>query len=262
MKAGVLLSVGMHRGSGRQRVSHADLSALRLAQLSGMPVVGIHAGGFADLLKDYGAYGLRELVLVPGGAAGIARFAAESGIDLLIAGCMGEGSFAQGMLPYIVAQALHWDVIPAAVRLEAGDGTWKVAARLDGMTERRYVNVSDCLLVSHGAGAEQMTYAAEQRERLSIRAWDSRDDTLREPSHGASPGGGLDRRRMPQPPWTLPDAAQPARDRLAALRGEGAHSRGKVVIAPTPDDACRQLLGALRQAGFKIDAQRNQGVQR
>lgn len=261
MKAGVLLSIGMHRGSGRRRVSHSDLSALRLAQLSEMPVVGIHAGDFTDVLKDYGAYGLRELVLISGGPAGIAQFAAESGIDLLVAGCMGEGSFAQGMFPYLVAQALHWDVIPAVVRLEAADGAWKAAARLDGMTERRYLNAGGCLLVAHGGEVEHMAYAAEQRGRLSIRAWGSRDDTLPEPSDVEPFGGGLNRRRMPQPPWTLPDAAQPARDRLAALRGEGVQARGKVVVAPTPDDACRQLLGVLRQAGFRINAQRNQGAE-
>lgn len=262
MKAGVLLSVGVHPGSGRQRVSHADLSALRLAQRSGMPVMGIHAGGFADVLKDYGAYGLRELVLVAGGPAGIARFAAESRIDLLVAGCMGEGNFAQGMFPYLVAQALHWDVIPSAVRLESGDGAWKAAARLDGTTERRYVNASCCLLVVHRESAQYMTYAAEQRERLSIRTLDSREDALREPSLVTPFCGGSDRRSMPQPAWTLPDAALPARERLAALRGEGVQGTCRVVVAPSPDDACRQLLGALRQAGFRINAQRNQGAER
>lgn len=264
MRVGVLLSVGMHPGSGRQRVSQADLAALRLAQASGEQVIGLHSGELVDVLEDYGAYGLRELRLVSASGqvdavTGIAQCVAELGLDVLVAGAVGETPLSRGMLPYLVAEALSWRVIPAAVRLEMRERTWRAAARLDGAIERRYPDAGRCVLLARPGDTEETAYAADQRSLLSIRFHPAN-------GRGGAPSGAtpsseaITAARMPQPPWMLPDPGEAAAKRLLFLRGDGLRRQGKVLLAPTPEQACEELFAVLHRNGLRIHERTHQGA--
>lgn len=251
MKAAVLLSAGIHPASGRRRVSHADLSALQLAQGCGSHVVGIHAGARDELMHDYGAYGLAELVFVPDdGVHGIAGFVIESGIDLLVAGEIGESHGSQGLFPYAIARALSWRVIPEAIRLDIGNGAWKPTSRIDGSTHRLYPDTARSVLIARRRDIGSMVYAAHRRSRLKVRALQESTHPRRDTGPVANDTRGL--HRMPQPAWTLPDVASDASQRLRMLRGDRGRSSTQLLVDPPPEEAIREMAALFHRHGLNF----------
>lgn len=243
---GILLSRGLHPTSHRARASHADLAALRIALDTGLPVIGLHVGAFDESLRDYGAYGLRELRLLES-LDQLAPCVAQAGIGLLLAGSLGEAPGADGLFPYRAAQALGWPLRPELVQLQQADGGWHALSRLGTTLRRRHALTAPAVLLAAPVDTGAMAYAAQQRARLVVHGSEGHAAPVSRAARGPEAGTP-----MPQPAWTRPDPEANAATRLATLRGLRTDAGGRIVTAPTADEAVRHLLGFLRRHGLKV----------
>lgn len=268
MIVGVLLSVGRHPTAHRERVCHADLAALRVALASGERVIGLHLGQAHDVLRDYGAYGLTELICMdPGarqesGTAALQRSVRAHGIRLLVAGNLGENPGATGLLPYRLAHTLGWPIWPACVSLTRIAHQWQATLRLDAQTRRRQTVADGAMLVAAAQGIEDMVYAATRRDRM--RLLDDGGHVLPSApparlSAAAPPNTGGAAPSMPKPAWTRPDPRDNAAARLATLRGLRSSATGRILHELTPEQAVPHVLAFLEQYGLQTPPTHDEG---
>lgn len=252
MRIVVLLSVGRHPATGRPRAALSDLSALALARaLPGAETLGVHAGALCEAVHDYGAYGLGRLLLLPAGAnegmaARIASAVQEAQAACVIVGELGEQAASRGMLPYAVARALRWPLVPNVIALDRTGAELEVRARLDGATHRLHRVRGPAVLVARRGPTDHLVHAWARRAALRIEfapgASVAQDQGL---EHGHAPP-----HRIPAPPWALPDTKQCAARRLTLLRGEGVGQGAQVLVDPSPELALRRIADFLHRHGM------------
>lgn len=166
----VLLSAGRHPVSGRLRRATCDARALSAALATGLPVVGLHAGEPGDFLRDYLGMGpIRAISLdipdhgdpIPALVACLSRLAPR----LVMAGARAETGEGSGLVPYLVAHALHLPVVPAIISLEVRGERADILQALPGARRRRLSAVGPLVATvdEHGPPLRQIAHARARR---------------------------------------------------------------------------------------------------
>jgi electron transfer flavoprotein beta subunit len=197
----VLLSVGRHPVSRRDRIAAADASALELGLRLGGAPLAVHAGDPRNpALRDYLGMGLdRVFVVGPMGPADDAvppllSFLQEHRPRLVLCGARSERGEGSGMLPYLIAARTGMPIVADVVALEMKAGEARVLqARPGGRRRRLAVDLPAVLTVGQaGPAPRQSAYAKAKRGQIleafapatadtARIAWDEQAARLRPP---------------------------------------------------------------------------------
>jgi electron transfer flavoprotein beta subunit len=255
----VLLSLGRHPSSARARRSSLDARALALAlALPDARVVGIHAGDPDEpALRDYLGQGLDALraLKVPAGHDAVPPLTAEL-LEirpyLVLAGAVAEAGEGSGLVPYLLADALGADLVPAAVNLTVRHGTCEVVQALAGGRRRLVPDVPLPLVATvppaAPAPAGAVAFARARRGVVHAVACESGPDqrpgpTARRPARRRSAASGGTRAAR------AGAAGGSALDRLRAATEAAGEGGGRLLVGPTPEAAAEAILDHLAAVG-------------
>ncbi|MCY0967291.1 electron transfer flavoprotein subunit beta [Parathalassolituus penaei] len=179
LKVRVLVSVGQHPKSGRERRADQDSRALELALgMPGFSVGLLHAGSESPALREYLGMGVKAIdVLKQPSSADVVPALVQAlrndSPDLVLCGTRAETGEASGMTPYRVANALGWPLVPAVVSISRGsDGTYEVLQALP-RGQRRLLKVRTPFVATvdpAAAEARQSAFGPAQRGQLQAVA--------------------------------------------------------------------------------------------
>ena len=246
----VLLSVGRHPVSGRNRRAPMDARALLLAlQLPGAAVLGLHAGDPGEPgLRDYLAQGLGHLrvLRLPAGHDPVPALVGElQGLKpaLVLAGMRAEGHEDSGLVPYFVAEALGAAILPGAVGIEpSGAGGELVQALAGG--RRRVQRFSFPVVATVGMAAPApgpLAFGMARRGSVEAVAVESAPDL---------PLAAVERRpARRRPPDRAGAAGATALERLRAAT-ETAGGHGRLMVKPAPEEAADAIIDHLVHLGI------------
>ncbi len=174
LRAAVLLSVGRHPASGRERRAPLDARALELAlRLPAAEVHAVHAGDPTQTaLRDYLGMGLARLTVLamPPGRDPVAPLMAHLATlapDVIFAGSRAEGGEDSGMLPYLVAQGLGCAVVADVAEFTVAEGRARLTQALP-RGRRRLVEARFPVVAIVDAAAPQPRQVAFARARRGI----------------------------------------------------------------------------------------------
>jgi electron transfer flavoprotein alpha subunit len=244
-RVAVLLSVGQHPASGRARRAPLDARALEMAlSLPGAEVHAIHAGDPAEpALRDYLGMGLERLTVlaIPHGSDPVRALAAYLGQlapDIVLCGARAESGEDSGALPYLIAQALGFAMVPDIAAVEIGaDGASLTQALPRG--KRRLVETRSPVAAAVSAAApapRQVAFARARRGIIERLAADALADAFLAEAEI--------RLWRPRPKRLRLAAATSAADRLKTMT-ETKSGEGAVMINPSPEDAARAIYDYL-----------------
>ncbi|GLK70514.1 electron transfer flavoprotein subunit beta [Ancylobacter dichloromethanicus] len=251
MRIAVLLSAGRHPVSGRPAPVPVELQALGLALGLSDEVTGLHAGPDIGPLRDALGHGLPRLIHLASEAEddpvpGLAAALASGGFDLVLAGRAGQGGEDSGLLPYALARALGLPIVADAVALAPGaaPGTLIVEQALARGARRRLVIRLPAVVTVHPAAPAPapFAFAAARRGIVDVQAGPS----AAEPARPASE----ERPYRPRPKLIArAGAGASAAERLKAAT-ESASGGGRLLVAPSPEEAAGEILQHLRALGL------------
>ena len=238
----VLLSAGRHLVSGRGRRAPGDARALKLAlELLSEPRA-VHAGDPATpSLRDYLGMGLDAVTVLdlPPEAdpvPALIRHLETTPPDLVLAGCRAETGEDSGMVPYIIAEALGFAMVPGIVEIiSIDDGAVRLLQALP-RGQRRAITAPLPLVATVDMAApapRQNTFAIARRGRIHRVAAEAVSDSER---------AGWQTSPARQRPRRLGASISglSAAERLSALT-EAPAGAGQQLIGPTPDDAAQAI---------------------
>lgn len=249
MKITVLLSAGLHPISGRPCPVPVELQAVRLGVDLGGEIVGLHAGPDAAMLRDALGHGLPRLdhIAVPEGSDPTPSLAAklrDIGPSLILAGRMAQGGEDTGTLPYTLARALGLPIVADAVALYPGpeDGTLTVEQALPKGARRRVVVKLPAVVTVHPAAPAPLPFAFAVARRGMIETAPGLNAPL--------PETAIEQRPYRKRPKLIATSAAgaSAADRLRAAT-QTASAGGRLMVAPAPEQAAREILAHLRAIG-------------
>jgi electron transfer flavoprotein beta subunit len=246
----VLVSIGRHPVSGRARRAHTDAQALelglRVAAATGARLRVWHAGSEPDesALRDYlgmGADALHVLAL-PAAADPVPALADRLRAvhsALILTGTQAEAGASSGCLPYALAAALDYAIVPGAAALTVLGATAEVQQALP-QGRRRALRVGLPVIVTAARAAppaRQVAYARARRGRLIVE---------QRPVHTVpSPDHGEARPARARPPRSRFAKDATAAERLAALTSGASGARqahtARVVHPASPAEAAREI---------------------
>jgi electron transfer flavoprotein beta subunit len=241
----VLLSAGRHPVSGRGRRAPGDARALELALELSKPRA-IHAGDAATpSLRDYLGMGLDAVTVLdlPPEADPVPtliRYLETTPPDLVLAGCRAETGEDSGMVPYIIAEALGFAMVPGVAEIISIDeGAVRLLQALP-RGQRRAITAPLPLVATVDMAApapRQNTFAIARRGRIHRVAAEAVSDSER---------AGWEMRPARQRPRRLGTSISglSAAERLSALT-EAPAGAGRQLIEPTPDEAARAIYDYL-----------------
>ncbi len=246
----VLLSVGRHPASGRPRRAPTDAQALELAlRLRGAACRAIHAGDPATpALRDYLGMGLDALTVLATGpqddpVGPLAAHLAGLRLDMVLTGSRGEGGEDSGLVPYAVARALGWRMVPDVAAIEPGEGgATLLQARPRG--QRRAVSVPYPFVAAvHPAAppARPVAFGPARRGRIETVATPSEPDPFLAACE-ATPW-------RPRPKAMRAPRGGSALDRLRAAT-ETKAGDGRLVVGATPEEAALAIYECLLERGL------------
>ena len=249
MRIAVLLSAGLHPVSGRPCPVPVELQAVRLAVDLGGEIDGLHSGPDAAILRDALGHGLPRLdhIALPEGSDPLPSLAAklrEIGPTLILAGRVGQGGDDTGTLPYALARALGLPIIADAVALVPGseNGTLMVEQALPKGARRRVVVRLPAVVTVHPAAPAPLPFAFGVARRGMIETVPGVE--------APRPDSSIEQRPYRKRPKLIStsSAGASAADRLKAAT-ETASTGGRLMVAPAPEDAAREILAYLRGIG-------------
>ena len=250
----VLLSVGRHPVSGRARRAPADAQALDMAlRLPAGRCSALHAGDpAAPALRDYLGMGLDRLTVLAMAGGGdpvgpLTDHLRRRPPGILLAGNRGEGGEDSGMLPYLVARALDFAIVPDVVGITPDvDGRNADVVQALPRGQRRALRVTLPFVATvHPAApaARPPAFGPARRGRIdtvaveappdgflaacTVRPWRDRPRRLTV----APPGGGS------------------ALDRLRAAT-EAKAGQGRLLVGVSPDEAAQAIYECLQEQGM------------
>lgn len=249
----VLVSVGRHPVSGRGRRAPGDAQALelglRVAEAAGARLHVLHAGDpEAPALRDYLGMGVGELhvLALPEHADAVPALAERLRAlhpALVLTGARSEAGWSSGCVPYALAAALNFAVVPAAASLTVGDAAAQVQQALPrGRRRALQVTLPAVLAVDAAAPtARSVAYARARRGRIVV------EQVQRSLFQAAEPG-------TPQPSRVRPPRLQveqgaSAAERLQALTTRGTGS-ARIVHPNSASEAAREIHNLLLQRGL------------
>lgn len=241
----VLLSAGRHPVSGRGRRAPGDARALEMALSLSSPRA-VHAGDpSAPMLRDYLGMGLDDITvldLAPEAdpAPALIGHLEAAPPDLLLAGGRAENGEDSAMVPYIVAEALGFALVPAVAEIVSiDDGTVRLLQALP-RGRRRAITAPLPLVATVDRAApapRQSAFAKARRGRIDIVAADAPTDSDRA-AWQVRPARQRPRRLGGQV------SGLSAAERLSALTDVPAGS-GRQLIEPTPHEAAQAIYDYL-----------------
>ncbi|HSK41112.1 MAG TPA: electron transfer flavoprotein subunit beta [Arenibaculum sp.] len=249
IEVAVLLSVGRHPVSNRPRRAPTDARALEMAlRLPASRRHAVHAGDPASpVLRDYLGMGLDRLMALdmPAHRDPVEPLTAHLrslAPGLVLAGDRGEGGEDSGMVPYLVAQALGYAIVPDIVAIEvAGDEAEVLQALPRG--QRRLVRVALPLVATvHPAAppARQSAFGPARRGLVETVSVDAPDDLFL--------AGCETRPWRPRPKLMRARRKGNAIDRLKAAT-ELKSGKGQLLVGVQPDEAARAIYDCLVERG-------------
>ena len=238
MRAAVLISAGLHRVSGRPAPVGVEMQAVRLALGLGAEAAGLHAGPEWPALRDGLGHGLSRMLHLRQEAGDDplpALVTALLGVppDIVLCGRRGQGGTDSGMLPYGLAAALGWPLLPDVVGLRrVAAGVEAEQAGLRG-ARRRTVARLPCVVTVHPAAPPARPFA-----HVLAR-------------------GPVEVRRMPPgvPGEAFEERPRRARPRLL-VAADAAAKGGRVLAALPPEEAAAEILAHLRRIGVLAPSRR------
>ncbi|WP_419813681.1 electron transfer flavoprotein subunit beta [Bacterioplanoides sp.] len=257
-----LVSVGQHPSSGRARRADQDSKALELAltladrcQSASLNV--LHAGHVSDaqhqaVLREYIGMGVPSLSVLqqPSGADVVPAISARlRGLqaDVVLTGSRAESGEGSGMMPYLIAQALGWPILPAAVDITAlADGEFEVLQALP-RGQRRLLKVRAPFVASVDVAAtpaRQTAWAAGQRGQLESVEMDTSalpDTVMADAS--IEPARKRPKRIAPA------KKAKTAADRFKAATAKTASKGGAVMVNESASDKAAAIYDMLVSQG-------------
>ena len=253
LEVAVLLSVGRHPASGRARPADLDARALQLA-LSLADVARVHAIHAGDpdqpALRDYLGMGIDSLTVLA--LDGDVSGALADHLKLLrpavvLAGHRAECGEASGMLPYVIAQTLHAQLVADAVSITLrGDSARVIQAQPRG--GRRALRVALPLVVTVDRAAPQPRMSAfgpAQRGQIRTIAVDPVSRALSIPPDWLERPARVRPRRLPR---VQGSAAERLRSIQVVRAGSGARR-----IDADPVQAAQAIWQYLREQGLVED---------
>ncbi|KTS25626.1 electron transfer flavoprotein subunit beta [Methylobacterium indicum] len=256
MRIAVLLSAGRHPVSGAPVLPRLEAQAIRLAVGLGAAgeVVGLHAGPEAAAVADGLGQGLTRIehLPVPAEADPVPALAARLAVlqpDLILAGRRGQGGPETGLIPYALAEALDLPLIPDVVGLAPeATGGLSLDQSLGRGARRRVVIAGPVLATVHPDAPAPLAYAYGRARRGALEPVAVAPVAVADPA----PIDAVEERPYRRRPKLVKGAPAggSAAERLKAATGEsGASSGGRLLVAPDPDEAAREILAYLRQVG-------------
>ena len=241
----VLLSAGRHPVSGRGRRAPGDARALELALQLSEPRV-IHAGDPAmPSLREYFGMGLDAVTVLdlPSEAdpvSALIRHLEAAQPDLLMTGCRAENGEDSGMVPYIVAEALGFAMVPGVAEIiSINDGAVRLLQALP-RGQRRAIIVPLPLVATIDMAApppRQSAFAMARRGRIDIVAAEAVSDGER--AHWEKRPARRRPRRL-----GVPASGLSAAERLSALT-DAPTGAGRQLVGPTPHEAAQAIYDYL-----------------
>ena len=246
----VLLSVGRHPASLRNRAAAADARALELALRlgDGVRIRALHAGDPAEpALRDYLAMGIESLTVLrqPAGSDVLPALAAdltEHRPQLVLAGVAAEIGQGSGMLPYLLAQALSATLLPNIAGLSmTGGGIAALQALLRGRRRSLRAPLPTLATVSAAAPAPRpWAFARARRGRI---------ETIDLPAGPQISGDAREQPARPKPRRLKLATSGSATERLrAATELQAGH--GRLLVDPSPEEAAAAIYDYLLEEGI------------
>ena len=175
LKIRVLVSVGQHPKSGRERRADQDSRALELALAMPAATVSLlHAGAESPALREYLGMGVSAIEVLKQSAQAdvvpaLVQALRQDSPDLVLCGTRAETGEASGMTPYLIANALGWPLVPAVVSIQRGaDGLFEILQALP-RGQRRLLKVRTPFVATidpAAAAARQSAFGPAQRGQL------------------------------------------------------------------------------------------------
>lgn len=253
MKIVVLLSAGRHPVSGTMVLPRIEAQAIRLATALGQTVTGLYAGPDAAAVAEALGQGLGRIehIGLPEDADPVQALAERlraTAPDLVVAGRRGQGGHESGLIPYGVSDALGLPLISDVVAAAAGEAanTLRLDQSIGRGALRRVVVRGPVVATVHPDAPAPLAYAYGRSRRGIIDALGPAAVT------GAMPSSAIEERPYRRRPKVVKGAPAggSAAERLKAATGEaGSASSGRLLVAPDPEEAAREILAYLRRIG-------------
>lgn len=253
LEVAVLVSVGRHPVSGRTRRADHDARALEMALTlrdhHGARLHVIHAGDPEQLaLRDYLGMGLPDLTVLelPRGmdpVPALSAYLQDLPLMLLLTGMHTEHGLGSGQLPYALAEALGYRIVPGIAQVEPGADCAELCQALP-RGRRRALRVAFPAVLSVApvaAAPRQSAFARARRGVILRKAVPSR-------MHVPAPVW-LERTARKRPARLQGSSGAGALDRLRAIREAPAHS-GRILQDVPADEAARAILADLTETGI------------
>lgn len=236
MRIVVLLSAGVHPVSRRPAPVETELQAIGLGLALGGTLIGLHAGPDDEAAREYAGFGVAQVqrLDLPRDSdpfEPLTRALQRLGPDLVLAGRRGMGGIDSGMLPYRLAHALRWPLVPDAVGIAPqADGLAVQQFRPHG-ARRVFPVRAACMATVHPAAPPPPQFVFARRRSVPV-------PVIR--AEGPPPGTN----DTPEP------QERPYRFRPKVIP-TGSASAGRVVLTDvTPEKAAAEILAYLDRAGF------------
>lgn len=251
-KITTLVSVGQHPKSARPRRSDQDSKALELAlNVDNSSVSVLHAGDVTDfaqqaVLREYLGLGVDRIH--------VARQTSGSDVvpalidllksqqaDVVLTGSRSESGEGSGMVPYLIAQALGWPMVTAAVDITPTSGSEFEILQALPRGQRRLLKVRPPFVASvdsAAAEARQTAWAFGQRGQLQDHAGIAQNDHV-------FTNAIIESARKRPKRIASAKKAKSAADRFKAATAKSAAKGGAVMVNETTDEKAEAIYQML-----------------
>ncbi|WP_417538155.1 electron transfer flavoprotein subunit beta [Marinomonas sp.] len=242
-----LVSIGRHPQSGRSRRAEQDGRAVELGlSLVGEALTVVHVGKDQDpVLRQYAGMGLPSMTVLSQGKECdalpvLTSFLKAQLPSVVLTGVRSESGESSGMLPYLLAEALGWPLVPRVAEiLHIKDGQAEVLLALP-RGQRRSVQVTLPFIASVDNAAQearQTAFGPGLRATLHVETVDSVvDDAAIQWEMSAA---------KPRPKRLKVVKAKTAADRMKAATAKPVGGGGKIMKNETPAEKAQAIFDLL-----------------
>lgn len=251
IKITTLISTGRHPSSGRERRAEQDARAVELAMTFAGPSVDlVHAGNSENsVLKSYAGMGVPVVNALAvnetdDAASALIKYLKANKADVILTGVRAESGESSGMVPYLVAEALGWPLVPriaGIARIEEGEAELLQALPRG---QRRAIKVKLPFIATvDSAAPEPRQSAFGPASRAKIVTHEVQTDT----DESASAWQVSPAKKRPKRLKMV--KAKTAADRFKAATAKASNEGGKVMKNETPAEQANAIFDLLLEEG-------------
>ncbi len=219
--------------------------ALRTAAANRADLHLVHCGSPDEpTLRVFFGMGVPRIVVLPFDAD-LAAYLLAQAPSLVVTGSRSEFGSGEGLLPYRIAAACGWPLIPEAVDAQLRGNGWEVA-QYRPRGARRFVSTSGATVVTVGEGGpppRQPAYARSRAGKMEIVSVEASHPPMSNPPHWIA-------RPARHRPVASSVPTGSAADRRRALLQPGA-TAGRLVVDLPVIEMARELLQQLDELGMR-----------